>query len=78
MVKFSFFVQYEVTASFQCMEDQNGAGNERITVQDKKNHVHLLQLSTFVSIVMPRDIKVMVKGQHGKQESLPLLLVLNI
>ncbi len=32
------FIRYEVTAHFQCMEDRqkNGAGNERITAQDKK------------------------------------------
>ncbi len=44
MVKFSAqykkdcFIRYEVTAHFQCMEDRqkNGAGNERITAQDKK------------------------------------------
>lgn len=48
----------------------------------KRSHAFVLTVqetvytSTFVSIVM-RDIKVIVKGQRGKQESLPLLLVLN-
>lgn len=37
----------------------------------------IIYMSTLVSIVMPRDIKVTVEGDHGKQESLPRLVVMN-